>query len=103
MMPDLQALLESVAETDDAGPALARACGVVRDRLQAHGAWIHDAGTPSALIAKAGTAPTSAVDAAVARALMTGRASRTQDDVAQVREAGPGRAGVREVAAAVPL
>jgi transcriptional regulator with GAF, ATPase, and Fis domain len=104
MMPDLQALLEGVADAEDAGQALARACGVVKDRLHASGAWIHDARTPGPPIAQAGTGPTAAVDAAVARALTTGRAARTQDDVRHVREAGPARpADACDVAAAVPL
>ena len=40
---DLQALLERVVDADDTTQALERACGIVRDRLQATGAWVHAA------------------------------------------------------------
>jgi len=103
MTPDLQARLEGVADADDAALALARACDVVRERLQACGAWVHDAGTPCTVLARAGAAPSPVVDVAVARALATGRAVRTRQDALQVREASPCRADACEVAAAVPL
>src|SRR5689334_20254522 len=87
MVVDLQAHLERVVDADDAPQALARACGVVRDRLGATGAWVHAAGAPWLLLARAGATPDEVVARVVARAVETGRVTRA-----------PG-----ESAAAVPL
>ena len=37
---DLQGLLERIVDAEDTTQALERACGIVRDRLQATGAWV---------------------------------------------------------------
>jgi transcriptional regulator with GAF, ATPase, and Fis domain len=95
---DLQGLLERVVDAEDTPQALERACGIVRDRLHATGAWVHAASAH--VLSRAGTASVRRVDAVVARALATGRSVRTPLDGDEVRDgldAAPG------AAAAVPL
>ena len=75
---DLQGLLERVVDAEDTTQALERACGIVRDRLQATGAWVHAASAH--VLSRAGTASVRRVDAVVARALATGRSVRTPLD-----------------------
>jgi two-component system, NtrC family, response regulator HydG len=95
---DLQGLLERVVDAEDTTQALERACGIVRDRLQATGAWVHAASAH--VLSRAGTASARRVDAVVARALATGRSVRTPLDGIEVRDALDAEPGV---AAAVPL
>src|SRR3954452_16542348 len=95
---DLQGLLERIVDAEDTTQALERACGIVRDRLQASGAWVHAASAH--VLSRAGTASVRRVDAVVERALAPGRRARTPIDGLEVRDAldpGPGPA------AAVPL
>jgi transcriptional regulator with GAF, ATPase, and Fis domain len=101
VLGDLQGLLERVIDAEDAIDALERACGVVRDRLPAAGAWAHAASPPLRLVARAGAAPPRGVDAVVARALSTGRCVRTPLHPIEARD-GDG-AGGGECHAAVPL
>ena len=69
---------------DDATQALERACGIVRDRLQASGAWVHAASAH--VLSRAGTASARRVDAVVARALATGRSVRTPIEGLEVHD-----------------
>ena len=95
---DVQALLERVVDADDTTLALERACGIVRDRLEATGAWVHAASAH--VLWRAGTASVRRVDAVVERALATGRSVRTPIDGIEMHDrldADPG------AAAAVPL
>jgi transcriptional regulator with GAF, ATPase, and Fis domain len=100
MSPDLQGLLERVVDAEDTTQALERACGIVRDRLHASGAWVHTASAQ--VLSRAGTASVRRVDAVVARALATGRGVRTPIDGLEVHD-GLDEASARAVAAAVPL
>jgi transcriptional regulator with GAF, ATPase, and Fis domain len=84
MSSDLQALLERVVDAEDARLALEGACGVVRDRLQASGAWIHAAS--SHVLSRSGTASARRVDAVVARALATGRSARMPVEASEVHD-----------------
>jgi transcriptional regulator with GAF, ATPase, and Fis domain len=102
VLGDLQGLLERVVDAEDAIDALERACGVVRDRMPASGAWVHAASPPLRLVARAGAAPPRGVDAVVARALATGRCVRTPFDPVEVHD-GPDGACVPAAVAAVPL
>jgi two-component system response regulator HydG len=105
VLGDLQGLLERVVDAEDTIDALERACGVVRDRLPASGAWVHAATPPLRLVARAGAPPPRGVDAVVARALSTGRSVRTPLDPIEARDgdaAGTPVAGAA-AAAAVPL
>ena len=95
---DLQGLLERVVDAEDTTQALERACGIVRDRLQASGAWVHAASAH--VLSRAGTASVRRVDAVVARALATGRSVRTPLDGVEVRDGLDAEPGA---AAAVPL
>ena len=100
---DLQGLLERVVDAEDTTQALERACGIVRDRLQATGAWVHAASAH--VLSRAGTASARRVDAVVARALATGRSARTPIEGIEVRDgldasAGPPRRRCRCAAAA---
>jgi two-component system response regulator HydG len=95
---DLQGLLERVVDAEDTTQAVERACGIVRDRLQATGAWVHAASAH--VLSRAGTASVRRVDAVVARALATGRSVRTPLDGIEVRDGLDAEPGV---AAAVPL
>jgi two-component system response regulator HydG len=95
---DLQGLLERVVDAEDTTQALERACGIVRDRLHATGAWVHAASAH--VLSRAGTASVRRVDGVVARALATGRSVRTPLDGIEMRDGldlEPGSA------AAVPL
>ncbi|MEO5823746.1 MAG: sigma 54-interacting transcriptional regulator [Vicinamibacteraceae bacterium] len=100
MLLDLQGLLERVVDAEDATSAVEHACGIVRDRLAATGAWVHAASAH--VLSRSGTASVRRVDAVVARALATGRAVRTPLDGTEVHD---GLDAAREVnaAAAVPL
>jgi two-component system response regulator HydG len=100
MAPDLQGLLERVVDADDAMLALEGACGIVRDRLLASGAWIHAASAH--VLSRSGTASARRVDAVVAHALATGRSARAPIDGREVHDAldAPRAA---EAAIAVPL
>jgi transcriptional regulator with GAF, ATPase, and Fis domain len=100
MLSDLQALLERVVEAEDTTQALDRVCSVVRDRLQAAGAWVH--ASPPQVLARAGTASARRVDAVVSRALATGRSVRTPLDPFEAHDA-LDDAARPEIAAAVPL
>jgi transcriptional regulator with GAF, ATPase, and Fis domain len=95
---DLQGLLERVVDAEDTPQALERACGIVRDRLQATGAWVHAASAH--VLSRTGTASVRRVDAVVARALATGRSVRTPLDGVEVRDGFDAATGA---AAAVPL
>jgi transcriptional regulator with GAF, ATPase, and Fis domain len=85
MSSDLQGLLERVVEAEDAMQALEGACGIVRDRLQATGAWVHAASAH--VLSRSGTASARRVDAVVARALATGRSVRTPLEGIEVHDA----------------
>ncbi len=100
MLSDLQALLERVVEAEDTTQALERVCSVVRDRLQAAGAWVH--ASPPQILARAGTASARRVDAVVSRALATGRIVRTPLEPLEAHDALDDAART-EMAAAVPL
>jgi transcriptional regulator with GAF, ATPase, and Fis domain len=100
MPSDLQGLVERVVDAEDPARALEHACGLVCDRLQAIGAWVH--GASAHVLSCSGPASARRVDAVVARALATGRSVRTplegtemHDGFAARRDAGS--------AAAVPL
>ena len=95
---DLQGLLERVVDAEDTTQALERACGIVRDWLQATGAWVHAASAH--VLSRAGTASVRRVDAVVARALATGRSARTPLDGIELRD---GLDALPGPAAAVPL
>jgi transcriptional regulator with GAF, ATPase, and Fis domain len=100
MTSDLVGLLEAVTDADDQRQALERACGVVRDRLHASGAWVHAAAAQT-IVARAGAPPLDGVDAVVARALATGRAAHAPGEALMLRDAPPDHhAGA---AASVPL
>ena len=96
---DVQALLERVVDADDTTLALERACGIVRDRLEATGAWVHAASAH--VLWRAGTASVRRVDAVVERALATGRSVRTPIDGIEMHDrldADPGAAAARRSA-----
>ena len=104
MLADLTGLVEAVTDAEDQRQALERACGLVRDRLHASGAWVHAAAART-IVARAGAAPLDGVEAVVARALATGRAAHTAREALLVRDApmdarAPGIAGS---AASVPM
>jgi transcriptional regulator with GAF, ATPase, and Fis domain len=110
MPSDLQGLLERVVDAEDAAWAFEHACGLVRDRLQASGAWVHAASAH--VLSRSGTASARRVDAVVARALATGRSVRTPlpegHDWAEVHDRAELHEGLQAVrdaggAAAVPL
>jgi len=101
---DLQALLERVVDAEDTPQALERACGIVRDRLHATGAWVH--GATAHVLSRAGTASVRRVDAVVARALATGRSVRTPLDGIEVHDGldapGPATFGPATLGPAAP-
>jgi transcriptional regulator with GAF, ATPase, and Fis domain len=100
MSSDLQGLLERIVDADDAAMALERACGIVRDRLEAAGAWVHAASAH--VLSRAGSASARRVDAVVARALATGRSVRTPVEGLEVRDGFDGSAPAGD-AIAVPV
>jgi transcriptional regulator with GAF, ATPase, and Fis domain len=100
MPPDLQGLLERVVDAEDAMAALEGACGIVRERLQASGAWVHAASAH--VLSRSGPASARRVDAVVARALATGRSVRTPVDGSELRD-GPDTPREAGAAVAVPL
>ena len=85
MSPDLQGLLERVVDAEDAMLALESACGIVRDRLHASGAWVHAASAH--VLSRSGPASSRRVDGVVARALATGRSVHTPIEGGEVRDA----------------
>jgi transcriptional regulator with GAF, ATPase, and Fis domain len=84
MSSDLQGLLERIVDADDAALALERACGIVRDRLQASGAWVH--AVSAHVLSRAGSTSARRVDAVVARALSTGRSVHTPVEGLEVHD-----------------